>query len=285
MKIKTILTAFLLTICFNAHSQIYYAGQNLSVYVDINPDTLIHYTCSFSGSVQDYYFDVNGDLLNDFKVEALCSVAMGGTTADITITPLSPDANIRFGRLDSVYNSSVGGWWVTKIAQPLQYGDSINSNTSKWENGLYLTDNSNFFSGPPKNVTDWVSTNDAYIGIKYQNFTDTIYGWIRVKCPSAGGCYLKDYSLGGGALSINEFRLGAGTIYPNPAADKIYIERSNNDEMTINFFDVVGKQIKEVIKSKNQKTEINLCNMSEGLYFIRIKTAKGTCTKKIIIAR
>jgi len=105
IKIKLVFTLFLIIIGFNSKSQIYKAGDMLSTYVNINPDTLINYTCSPAGSTEDYYIDVNGDSQNDFQIEAHCNTYMAGTASDeyIDIISLNPNSYIRFGRIDSSY--------------------------------------------------------------------------------------------------------------------------------------------------------------------------------------
>ena len=221
---------------------------------------------------------------NDFQLNAYCSIALGGQGYEISIKSLNPSSYIRFGRFDSVYNNYQAYWNVHKVAKPLYYSDTVNSLSAKWDcTTLYLNER-DFFTGTWTNITDWVSTNDEYIGIKYQNATDTIYGWVRMNCPNAADCYLKDYSFGGSGLGIKEFELGVSTIYPNPATDKIYIERTSNDVMEVGLFDIIGKQISQT-KSKNQTTEIDVSSLSKGVYFARIKTEQGMCMKKIIVTR
>jgi len=85
-------------------------------------------------------------------------------------------------------------------------------------------------------------------------------------------------------LSVEEALLNGGMhVYPNPASDKIYIERTNNDVMEIKLFDIVGKQVPNEIQSKDQITEVDLSVLSDGVYFVKINTGQGTLTKKIII--
>jgi|GEM_PF-1924320 hypothetical protein len=285
---KSILGAFLFFICFNAYSQIDYAGHNLSVYVDINPDTLINAYCtaSWTNSTESYYLDVNGDSQNDFQIKAYCNIGSVASSSLITITSLNSSSYIRLGRIDSVYNAYYTWWWVDIVAQPLLYGDSINSLAAKWDNSnLYLIDNS-YMTGCSHIVNDWKSSTDKYIGIKYQNTTDTIYGWIRVNCPNSSNCYVRDYSLEGGApLNINEFGIGHINVYPNPSSDKVCIERTNVDAMDMYMYDIVGKQVCSAIKTTNAKIEIDVSHFQEGIYFLSIKTAKGMITRKIIVQR
>lgn len=59
--------------------------------------------------------------------------------------------------------------------------------------GLAIINKSGQF-GTYLNTQDWMGGTDLYIGIKYLDITDTVYGWIRVNCPAFYTCILKDYS-------------------------------------------------------------------------------------------
>lgn len=292
---KIVLAVFLLIVSFNSHSQVYNAGYMLPAYFDVNPDTLINYgPCSSSiSTTESYYFDVNGDSQNDFQIKALCAIGLGGSNRYITITSLNPGSYIRFGRLDSVYDGGTAWWWVTKISQPLQYGDSINSTISKWDStGLYFTDNSSTL-GTFKYVTDWVDTTDKYIGIKYQDTTDTIYGWIRVNCPYLNNCYIKDYSLAGGGLGIKDFELNSTNIYPNPTIGK-FVVQTDLKITVIEIYNVLGEQIAISDKQTANSTvspnglslmPVDLSSQPEGIYFVRIQTAEGMMSKKMVVVK
>ena len=65
-------------------------------------------------------------------------------------------------------------------------------------------------------------------------------------------------------------------IYPNPANNKIIIDAT--DVVGVKLIDVLGNQI----LSTNQKN-IDVSNISNGVYFLNIKTNQGLATKKIII--
>lgn len=70
-------------------------------------------------------------------------------------------------------------------------------------------------------------------------------------------------------------------IYPNPAKDLVYLESS--EEIIVQLFDVFGKELLGGSKLKS----IDLSNLSDGLYFIRIYTDEHQylTTDRIIIAR
>ena len=289
MKTKYILALFFLIVGFSSFSQVYRAGDTLAVYYDVNPDTLVNYVCSFmGGGNESYYMDINMDFQSDLQIDAYCSPgsAMGGWGRSISITSLNSDLYVRLVRLDSVWNSHLSVWGVTKVAKPLQYGDSINSQSAKWDNTtLFLTSYSGGLSGYSTSISDWVSINDEYLGIKYQNTTDTIYGWIRVNCPSAADCYIKDYSFGGSGLGVTNFKSSSISIYPNPTTGFFTIQSSEKIS-SIKIVNVLGEKVYEqAISHKRTESSVDLSKQQSGIYFLQLKTTEGIVTKKIIVQR
>ena len=71
------------------------------------------------------------------------------------------------------------------------------------------------------------------------------------------------------------------TIYPNPTnSGKIYISTKSSLDKKVEIFNVLGKKVLEtVITSK----EVNVSNLTAGVYIIKIKEGEATATRKLII--
>jgi hypothetical protein len=67
-------------------------------------------------------------------------------------------------------------------------------------------------------------------------------------------------------------------VYPNPAKDKIYIRTNGKEEFAF-MYDVYGNKV------KSGKNEIDISDLSEGVYFVTVKTTEGVATKKVIVQR
>jgi len=80
--------------------------------------------------------------------------------------------------------------------------------------------------------------------------------------------------------AIDEYVLDNTVLYPNPSSEVLYI-RTPLEKYTIEIVDVMGK----VIQTLETSREINLKNLSEGIYFVRLKTDKGIVTKKLAVKR
>ncbi|MCW3084360.1 MAG: hypothetical protein JWP12_1726 [Bacteroidetes bacterium] len=278
--IKFILATGSFFTAFSLQAQVYTAGTLLSTYVDVNPDTLIN--CSYLNPNESYYFDLNGDFINDLELHASYVHSASFMSAYISINPLNSNSYISFGKIDSAYNPSSAGWVTARVAKPLNYGDTINSSQAIWDhNNLYLTD-SYFVGGTSLSVSDWSTSTDQYIGVKYQSATDSIFGWIRVNCQTYG-CTVKDYSFNALTLNVEELSSLKVVVYPNPASDKIYIRSVANNSIELELFDIVGKQVIAAVKSENELTEFNVSGLPDGAYFLKIQNDKGVVNKKVII--
>ncbi len=71
------------------------------------------------------------------------------------------------------------------------------------------------------------------------------------------------------------------TIYPNPTSGgKIYISSKLSLDKKVEIFNVLGKKVLEtVITSK----EVNVSQLTAGVYIIKIKEGEATATRKLII--
>lgn len=85
-----------------------------------------------------------------------------------------------------------------------------------------------------------------------------------------------------GVYEINE---NTTKIFPNPAKNLLNIE-SNNNITSIQFFDLMGKEILSKIPEKQtQNLQINLSEIliPKGIYFIKVQSLEGFITQKLII--
>ena len=81
------------------------------------------------------------------------------------------------------------------------------------------------------------------------------------------------------ALSVNDHILSQLSVYPNPTNDIVTIKMPPNVELvSMKLFDVLGNL---VLKNANL-TQLDVSNLSSGLYLLDIITTAGTVSKKIV---
>jgi hypothetical protein len=87
---------------------------------------------------------------------------------------------------------------------------------------------------------------------------------------------VKQQSKGQEASSIEGLNL-----YPNPVSNgKVYITSKNDLDKGVIIFDVLGKKtLQTTISSK----ELNIANLSPGVYIIKINEGEATATRKLIV--
>lgn len=71
------------------------------------------------------------------------------------------------------------------------------------------------------------------------------------------------------------------SFYPNPVnSGRIYITSKSTLDKEILIFDVLGKK---VLQSTLTTKELNISNLSPGVYIIKIKEGEATATRKLIV--
>ncbi|WOD44005.1 S8 family serine peptidase [Hwangdonia lutea] len=101
-----------------------------------------------------------------------------------------------------------------------------------------------------------------------------------------------DYEIGYGipdlwnalnALTIDDFENDNNiSIYPNPSKAVVFVKTpSNENKLTVTFFDILGKQIlKRFISSTNNR--IDIAGLSKGIYIINVKSENNAKSFKLV---
>jgi hypothetical protein len=71
------------------------------------------------------------------------------------------------------------------------------------------------------------------------------------------------------------------SLYPNPVSNgKVYITSKNDLDKEIIIFDVLGKKVLQTMLSSR---ELNVSNLTSGVYIIKINENEASATRKLII--
>ncbi|RTY86131.1 T9SS type A sorting domain-containing protein [Flavobacterium sp. RSP49] len=71
------------------------------------------------------------------------------------------------------------------------------------------------------------------------------------------------------------------SLYPNPVSNgRVYISTKNDFDKEIIIFDVLGKKVLQTILSSK---ELNVSNLTSGVYIIKINEREASATRKLII--
>ena len=70
-------------------------------------------------------------------------------------------------------------------------------------------------------------------------------------------------------------------MYPNPLkGNTLFITSTANAEMSVQIFDIVGK---EVVKSTVINNSINVSGLNAGVYIVKVTEEGKTATRKLVI--
>lgn len=70
-------------------------------------------------------------------------------------------------------------------------------------------------------------------------------------------------------------------LYPNPVSNgKVYISTKNDLEKEVIIFDLLGKKVLQTMISSR---ELNIPNISPGVYIIKINENNASATRKLIV--
>lgn len=72
------------------------------------------------------------------------------------------------------------------------------------------------------------------------------------------------------------------SVYPNPFSDRLYVKNNvnGNAATSVSIMDVYGKEVKK-LNDLNSDGSIDLQELSNGYYMVRIESAEGVTVKKV----
>ncbi len=164
-----------------------------------------------------------------------------------------------------------------------------------WDNnGLFQTSNSNGVDERvlTDNIAAFSTTKTATASIT-PPVTATLNTLLRMRVISeykgapavCGSGFVKradDYGvLVTNSLSTTNFLNSEVVLYPNPVKDNFTVSLKNNDEIiSCQIYDVTGKNVMSNAKMENNTVQVSA--LSNGVYFIKIKTMNGEMVNKFI---
>ncbi len=85
-------------------------------------------------------------------------------------------------------------------------------------------------------------------------------------------------------LALNDQNIAHSlSVYPNPSTGKIFLNNTGNLSLEkIEIYAVNGKKLKEFTNLSNKK-HLALESLSDGLYYLKLKTDKGILIKKLVL--
>lgn len=117
-------------------------------------------------------------------------------------------------------------------------------------------------------------------------FTPTVTGTYSVgfNCYSAANQYIlavDDFAVTT-TLGIDEFSNSKFSVYPNPTTGIVTVSHNDASINAVSISDLNGRTVKSIKLSGETTSQINISDLSAGVYMMNISSDKGSVTKKII---
>lgn len=94
---------------------------------------------------------------------------------------------------------------------------------------------------------------------------------------------LDDVTVIQGVLGVNEVLASQFSVYPNPSNDVVNISNAENILVKgITVTDLNGRTVKTIEFNGVSEAQINISDLSAGVYMMNVSSDKGNITKKII---
>lgn len=220
--------------------------------------------CAISGASFNLEW-IEGIQLNDFSNTS--GPNSGWLVSEKIITALTPEQSYIFTII------------------PGYSGFNFTENFSAWidfnHDGIWNPDEQiidNLSSNAPLNANIFIPS-DATIGVTKLRIgmsalsepescqTDNFWGEFEDYCVYIGP-----------QLGLEELGQEDWTVYPNPVDQLLYVQ-SSSPILSVQLISMDGKQM---FLSSQFNGQIDVSDLSNGVYFVRIETEKGSSTKKVI---
>ncbi len=257
------------------------------VYTDVNPDLTI--TQSDTGSVS-HDIDINNDGTTDATISEAWIEGYSPQTGFYTVKRV--DVGCFGGSQLLMYYDGL------PLAKPLSNTAIIDSARQSWSDlpfGAILVVNG---SGAFGSSGDWSDTTGRYLGIRFLEGGDWLYGWVRVFVAQDSISFtIRDYaynSIPKQPILAGQGQPNFGTtensftstinLFPNPATSHVTIDLGNyNQKVEVTITDVTRKIMYSTSASETQKIEVNTTDFKAGIYVVQIQAAEFSATKKLVV--
>jgi len=122
----------------------------------------------------------------------------------------------------------------------------------------------------------------------FQVYGNNVIG-ITIQCNGKSvKTYYRTIKIGSGPIGINEPGQGfqSITIYPNPVAEVLFLRHPTGikEEIAVSIYNAMGVMVKAAILDKTPE-KINVGDLKEGIYLVKITTKGSVEKQRLIIQR
>ena len=269
------------------------------IYTDVDPDE------TYTDSGDEYELDLNNDGKVDYTISNYSfsfTYYFGFIQVNGNVVNMTPESGNSMLALQSTYSTTGGGTGTNTQFSPIRANEAISSGQEFISNTSALLgfNEGNIFgySFEYQNGNFKDTIYDQFIGLKFEDGGSTYYGWARVSVQAEAGSQsftVFDYAyedsgdpilaghgiISPGSLSLND-ELALEELNISKVGNQLHITSAYNIKGVISLVDISGKVIAS--EAVNGKTlEMNISNVSQGIYIVNITTQRMNGSRKITI--
>ena len=161
-----------------------------------------------------------------------------------------------------------GGYVVVK------YTTAPNADNDPNQNGIYE------YGSTTTNGTGSLTGTVIYIGTD-TNFTDTYAtgNFYKIYAVDKAFNYSNELIVSDATLGLDDTIASDFKLYPNPSKGILNIQRNTTDSISVRIYDILGK---EVLTADRISNSIDISNLKNGMFLVKIATNNRSISKKII---
>ncbi len=225
---------------------------------------------TYTDGTQGYQIsDVDGNFILEFDTVDLTGAAAPGVTMDIALAINGDGSNGNYegdGTVNELGSDRLR-IYVKDLTNSTEI-DLINSTGSDLDD-LVPTD-----GGTGNYIVAWQNLSASLT-------PDTnVQLVVEFRCNAGGESVFLDNIVFTGTLGTNDLEGNIFAMYPNPANDVITINSHEEGAMNVAIFDVLGK---EVINTTITSGDINISQLTSGVYIVKIAQGNNVATKKLVV--
>ena len=268
-------------------------GQYVNTFGDTNPDEWISYNL---GSTNELWVKTSpiGTKFDKAFDKAYITNSESNYSDKTTAYLVSPcyDLTIMENpilKFDMVFDIELD-WDVLYMEYTINSGETWQilgtANDPNWYNSDYLNPERPITVGKQWTGTDTTIKEYSYNLAAYVNEPNIIFRFVFAtdEAENKQGAAIDNFVIDATAiLAVDNNSLDNFTIYPNPSYDIFNIQRQASTEMQISVYDITGKLVftdKNILKSHYA---LDLSNIKNGLYFLKINEGNKQATRRIMI--
>lgn len=227
-----------------------------------------------------FWFTVNGGII---WTQSAINLG-GGRINEIAVHPTDPNkVAIATTNSQKVYVSTDNGVNWTSMRWDLP---SFSAQALAWQNngkdGLFVGMNYGIYYTDNVLGNTWTSFNNGLPNVRINELE--INEADNKLYAATYGRGLWRSSLYDETLNVDKFELNNLSLYPNPANNEVNLRWNETKNVSVRIFNTLGKLMfygKDVNLTNEFKIDVSAYN--SGVYFVKLNTAEGEITKKLIL--